>query len=953
MLHLRKLRLAGLIGLALAGAISAAAAGPREEVLVQWQFDKPGDFRGWTPNSQVADAAVRRGALQGRATGNDPILVGPVCEFPAAVLQRVEIRMLATAKAPAELFWTETLQGQFGGFSGTKHHAFHTVGDGQFHVYRLYPFWHAAKKIVRLRVDPPSDGRFQIEWIRVVQEKAAATAPAQAWNAAQFRHSWRAAPPAADAGDAPLFFSPPLAIPTAENLFISLRVAADRPASARVFCVSRDQCGWDSTAIPLQPDGKPHTYNVDGGALKTWHGQIVLLALQFPPSTKAGDGPQNHAEGPLPSHMAEGSFGVRLESIEVAPEPRGPVELEIAYFGPSEGVNRAGRAAGVSCMLRNHGGAVAENVVVTLDAPPGVQMLSAARQTIDRLSLDLPKSVSWQILAGADKRGQSPFVRSTLRAVPANGNCPLFSGRIDLKVHVQAGSQPPLASCATIELTPAPSPVKAAYVPEPKPVPSKFEVGTYYFPGWCTPERWQPIRDWPLRKPVLGWYDEANPECADWQIKWAVEHGIRFFMVDWYWNQGAQHLDHWVHNAYAKARYRDYLKWAVMWANHNPPHSNSVDDWRRVTQYWIDHYFSMPGYYRIDDRPAVFFWSPQNLARDVGGVEPATALYAMSQQMAKAAGYRGIYFVAMSSHDSPERIQELKHEGFAAETSYHAFQLAWQQTGSDYFPYASVVDTSPTVWRQEDQRAQGLPYFPVVDTGWDPRPWHGNKTMVALDRTPQLLGKLCRDARQYAEQTGKKIIALGPWNEWGEGSYIEPYAQYGFQDLDQIRAAFCEPGDWPPNLIPADVGLGPYDLPAPQQKTAWEFNTDGDLEGWTSNSHVAGLEVKGGSLRGRSTGYDPLLIVAGLQVEALRLHHLRFRFRADTPGKVQLFWATTMAKMSNLTNIDVDVAGDGQFHEYDVDLAKNLRWRGLVKEFRFDPAVRAGVKFEIDYIRLH
>ncbi|MGD0899754.1 MAG: 4Fe-4S dicluster domain-containing protein [Thermoguttaceae bacterium] len=32
-----------------------------------------------------------------------------------------------------------------------------------------------------------------------------------------------------------------------------------------------------------------------------------------------------------------------------------------------------------------------------------------------------------------EKRGQSPFVRSTLRAVPANGDCPLFSGQEEEK----------------------------------------------------------------------------------------------------------------------------------------------------------------------------------------------------------------------------------------------------------------------------------------------------------------------------------------------------------------------------------------------------------------------------------------------------------------------------------------------------------------------------------------
>ena len=160
-------------------------------------------------------------------------------------------------------------------------------------------------------------------------------------------------------------------------------------------------------------------------------------------------------------------------------------------------------------------------------------------------------------------------------------------------------------------------------------------------PGLPHAGQWQPIRNYPNRKPILGWYDESNPECADWQIKWAVEHGINFFMVDWYWCQGNRHLEHWVHNAYGKARYRKYLKWAVMWANHNPPNTHSAEDWRKVTQYWIDHYFNMPEYYRIDNRPAVFIWAPQNVRHDLGGSGEAAKLYAMSQEMAKAAGYPG------------------------------------------------------------------------------------------------------------------------------------------------------------------------------------------------------------------------------------------------------------------------------------------------------------------------
>ncbi|MCB9784225.1 MAG: glycoside hydrolase family 99-like domain-containing protein [Candidatus Omnitrophica bacterium] len=88
----------------------------------------------------------------------------------------------------------------------------------------------------------------------------------------------------------------------------------------------------------------------------------------------------------------------------------------------------------------------------------------------------------------------------------------------------------------------------------------------------------------PIRKPMLGYYDEGDPECVDWQIKWAVENGITCFLVDWYWIQGKQHLTHWF-EAYKKSKYQDDLKVAIMWANHNPPGTHSREDWREVTKH--------------------------------------------------------------------------------------------------------------------------------------------------------------------------------------------------------------------------------------------------------------------------------------------------------------------------------------------------------------------------------
>jgi hypothetical protein len=57
------------------------------------------------------------------------------------------------------------------------------------------------------------------------------------------------------------------------------------------------------------------------------------------------------------------------------------------------------------------------------------------------------------------------------------------------------------------------------------------------------------------------------------------------------------------------------------------------------------------------------------------------------------------------------------------------------------------------------------------------------------------------------------MALLEAWNEWGEGSYIEPNTEFGFGDLEAIRAVFCEPGPFPQNIAPQDLGLhDKYDL---------------------------------------------------------------------------------------------------------------------------------------------
>jgi hypothetical protein len=54
-------------------------------------------------------------------------------------------------------------------------------------------------------------------------------------------------------------------------------------------------------------------------------------------------------------------------------------------------------------------------------------------------------------------------------------------------------------------------------------------------------------------------------------------------------------------------------------------------------------------------------------------------------------------------------------------------------------------------------------------------------------------------------------VQLDNWNEWGEGHYIAPSREHGFGYLEAIRKTFAPNSTKPVNLLPEDLGMGPYE----------------------------------------------------------------------------------------------------------------------------------------------
>jgi len=922
---------------AVVGLCCVTTAAGAEKTLIEWRFDRAGDLKGWDGSNHITELRVADGALQGRIMDWDPFVRGPKFEIPATPWQRIDIRLKTDCGGDAEFFWTNTTAGKYNGFSPGKETHFTVLGDNRWHVYPVYPFWQTEKKIILLRLDFPrpaeqDNGKktFAVSWVRIVDLGVPESSSKQtAWrfpaDATQFSPASgvRARPTPAgleivtSAKPVRGVRSPLLRLPASKGYWVSVDMAVDEGKRGVLRWASSAVAGVAERAFPIRADGKFHTYNVDMAASSKWRGDLFFLDL-------------------TPSAIPKTRAVVR--ALTVADEPRGPPDVEITYAGLSNAINRAGKRLEAAIYIMNYGGADATDLRVSqIKLPDGIR--------VDE------QGDAWRLLPAVEPF--EPLIhRFHVRADRAS------SGLIEIRLSGTGAPSGPFRG--RIAVLPAVDARPASYVPEPRPVESDYEIGAYYFPGWSSALRWDPIlRLAPERKPVLGWYDEANPECVDWQIKWAVENGIKFFMVDWYWSAGGRHLEHWV-KAFEKARYRRYLKWCAMWANHNAKGTSSEADQRAVTRYWIEHCFNMPEYYRIDGKPVVIIWSVANMDRDMTGKGGAKRLLAVSQEEMRKAGLPEIYFVAMKWPEATVDtglIARLKDDGFSMTSIYHYMGQGGKAQDPRSYPFDLVVQSSYPFWKQ--WLAAGiLPFMPAISTGWDSRPWHGDRARVVYDRSVPLFRKLCEDAKRFSDETGIRRLELGPLNEWGEGSYIEPCKEFGFGMYEAIRETFCKKpkGGWPVNLTPEDVGLGPYDLPVAtlKKRTVWDF-ADG-AQGWGPLMGVSDFTAAKGEIRCTTTSHDPAIGATVGRIRAQKYPYLTIRLRLDRnpdgDDGAQLFWRTSTAAISEGTSYRFDVVNDGKYHDYLLPLGETGRWHGRITQFRFDPCSRAGARVSVAEVRL-
>ncbi|MCK4905000.1 glycoside hydrolase family 99-like domain-containing protein [bacterium] len=287
--------------------------------------------------------------------------------------------------------------------------------------------------------------------------------------------------------------------------------------------------------------------------------------------------------------------------------------------------------------------------------------------------------------------------------------------------------------------------------------------------------------------PLIGPYDSNDPHALECHVLLMKFAGIDGAIVDWYGIKGyydyavihrnTGHLLEYLKKAglkfavcYEDQTVKHMIKGRVLKKSEDVAHGTEVMDW--LHQNW----FGDEAYLRVDGKPVILVFGPQHFRKEqwaqmTSGLAKCPLLYALSH-LSQKAGADGAF--------------------------------GWP-------PVHGGREIVPAVWRQYLRKlyARGkqgesviAPVFPKFHDIYQEAGLH--ESYGYLDDRD---GKTFEETLEAAWQSNSRVIQIATWNDYGEGTIVEPTVTFGYRYLEAIQKRMKLQSEKPFPFDPDDLRL--------------------------------------------------------------------------------------------------------------------------------------------------
>lgn len=350
------------------------------------------------------------------------------------------------------------------------------------------------------------------------------------------------------------------------------------------------------------------------------------------------------------------------------------------------------------------------------------------------------------------------------------------------------------------------------------------------FTDWTNVKQGQPLFKGHRqpRVPLDGdYYDLSDVNVIRRQAELARRYGIHGFAIYHYWFDDHVQILETPKELILKHKEID-IPFCLTWANETwsrrwegkdrevllqQTHTPSKEKWKTHFEYLLP-YFQDSRAIRIDGKILFQIYRPHL-------IDKVDQMLAYWRELAREAGIGELYFMAIKSFDFPDNrvldgfdgvllfqphaaTNSPKGKGFVVhvENLLRHLPETWlerlrtlrtrNRNGCKIYQYQKIWD----IIHRDTFRYKDKDVFQMGFLGWDNTARYRNKATVYDGCTPDIFESNFRKIYEKASKQpeNKRFVFINAWNEWAEGTYLEPDTDHGYGYLEAIQRIIKKEG---------------------------------------------------------------------------------------------------------------------------------------------------------------
>lgn len=288
----------------------------------------------------------------------------------------------------------------------------------------------------------------------------------------------------------------------------------------------------------------------------------------------------------------------------------------------------------------------------------------------------------------------------------------------------------------------------------------------------------------------LGYYDLSNVNFIIKQIELAKSHGIYGFGIYYYWFSGKRLLEKPL-NILLNNKEIEF-KFLLIWANEDWTRRwNGYEGKKLIMQEYkesdpydfindIKKYIIDKRYIKLNNKPIVGLYESKK-------VQNLSYIISIWRESSKKIGLGEIYIIVCLNNYSFNEIKNLK-----------LFDATYEFSPRDslkYFVKDMFYSLYTKILYKEIDNLNTSDNFPLYRGSmleFDNSPRKKRKSLIYKNYSPEqffMINKKIISWTRERYNQNNRFIFINAWNEWGEGTYLEPDKKYGYASINALSKA--------------------------------------------------------------------------------------------------------------------------------------------------------------------